>query len=95
MGHATAFFSMPPWGPGEGSKGQISFKFNYKVNFKDFIPNFVCVLTNERDKTYKMGFLFCCVDHAQGVGLWVAGGPQVVKKIFFQTWSCGISNRRG
>ena len=26
----------PPWGPGEGSKGQISFNFNFKVNFKDF-----------------------------------------------------------
>ena len=25
-----------PWGPEEGSKGQISFNFNYKVNFKDF-----------------------------------------------------------
>ena len=25
-----------PWGPGKGSKGQISFNFNYKVNFKDF-----------------------------------------------------------
>ena len=43
-------------GPGEGSKGQISFNFNYKVDFKDFIPNFVCVLTNERYKTYQTVF---------------------------------------
>ena len=28
--------SPAPWGPGEGSKGQISFNFNFKVNFKDF-----------------------------------------------------------
>ena len=28
-------------GPGEGSKGQISFNFNYRVNFKIFIPNFM------------------------------------------------------
>ena len=52
----------PP--PGEGSKGQISFNFNYNVNFKDFILNFVCVLTNERYITYQMGFLFCRLGHA-------------------------------
>ena len=34
-----------------------------------FIPNFVCVLTNERYKTYQMGFLFCHLGHALGVGL--------------------------
>ena len=31
MGHALV-----PWSPWEGSKCQISFNFNYKVNFKDF-----------------------------------------------------------
>ena len=56
-------------GPGEGSKSQILFNFNYKVNFKDFIPNFVCVLTNERYKTYQTGFLFCRLGHPLGVGL--------------------------
>ena len=30
------FFGPALWGPEEGSKGQISFNFNYKVNFKDF-----------------------------------------------------------
>ena len=30
------FFWPRPLGPGEGSKGQISFHFNYKVNFKFF-----------------------------------------------------------
>ena len=29
------FFAPPCWGPWEGPKGQISFNFNYKVNFKD------------------------------------------------------------
>ena len=58
MGRATVkFFGPAPWGPGEGSKGQISFNFNYKVNFKDFfIPNFVCVRINKRHKIYQMGF---------------------------------------
>ena len=53
MGHTTYFFlAPPPWGPEEGSKGQISFNFNYKVNFKDFIPNFVCVLTGFSDRFF-------------------------------------------
>ena len=36
---------------------------------KIFVPNFVCVLTNERYKTYQTCFLFCCLGHALGVGL--------------------------
>ena len=63
------FFGPAPWGPAKGPKGQISLNFNYKVNLKDFIPNFVCVLTNERYKTYQTGFSFCRLGHAPGVGL--------------------------
>ena len=63
---------------------------------KIFIPNFVCVLTNERYKTYQTGFSFCPLGHAPGMGLWGAGGTHGgVKKKFFQTWSSGISNQRG
>ena len=79
------FFCPAPWGPGEGSKGQISYNFNYKVSFKDFYTNFVCVLTNERYKTYQTGFSFCPLVHAPGVELWGAGGAQGVKKYL---WSC-------
>ena len=61
---------------------------------KIFIPNFVCVLTNERYKTYQTGFLFCRLAHAPGVGLGGTGVPRG-SNFFFQTWSCGISNRRG
>ena len=46
-----------------------------------FIPNFVCVLTNERYKTYQAGFSFCCPGHAPGMGFWGARGAQRVKKI--------------
>ena len=83
MGRATSNFFWPAtWGPGEGSKGQISFNFNYKVNFKDFYTKLcVCVLTNERYKTYQTGFSFCPLGHAPGVGLWGAGDAQGVKKI--------------
>ena len=63
------FFWPRPLGPWGGSKGQISINFNYKVNFKDFFPNLVCVLTNKRYKTYQTGFLFCRLGIALGVGL--------------------------
>ena len=36
---------------------------------KIFNPNFVCVLTNERYKTFQTGFLFCGLGHAPRVGL--------------------------
>ena len=41
-------FGPAPWGPGEGSKGQISFNFNYKVNFKDFYTK-RCVFSQMKD----------------------------------------------
>ena len=78
------FFGPAPWGPREGSKGQISFNFNYKVNFKKFYTNFVCVLKNERYKTYQTGFSFCPLCHAPGVGHWGAGGARGVKKNLFK-----------
>ena len=59
---------------------------------KIFIPNFVCVLTNERYKTYQMGLSFCHTGHAPGCD-WGAGGAQGGGSIlFFQIWSYGISN---
>ena len=89
------FFVPAPWGPGEGSKGQIPFNFNYKVNSKDFYSKLCVCCLNERYKTYQMGFLFCPLGHAPRVGLLALGVPKESKKFFVQTWSCGISNRRG
>ena len=83
MGCATSNFFWPhPLGPWEGSKGQISFNFNYKVIFKYFLSNFVFVLTNERYKTHQTGFLFCRLGYAPGVGLWGALSAQGV--VFFK-----------
>ena len=63
------FFWAPP--PGALGRGQ---KVNYLISItksisKIFIPNFACVLTNERYKTYQTVFIFCHLDHALGVGL--------------------------
>ena len=72
MAHATAqFFGSPP--PGALGRGQ-KVKFNLISITKSisniFKPNFVCILTNERYKTYQTGFSFSHLGHAPGVGLW-------------------------
>ena len=51
---------------------------------KIFIVNCVCVLTNERYKTYQTRFLFCLLGHAPWVGLWGTGGTQGVKRNFLK-----------
>ena len=85
MGSATSnFFSAPPPGAlGRGQKIKYHLISITKSISKIFIPNIVCVLTNERYKTYQTGFSFCSLGHAPGVGLWGAGGAQGVKKKFF------------
>ena len=76
IGCTTSYFlAPPPWALG---RCKLSFKFNTKLVSKIFIPNFVCVLTNERYKTYETGFSFCCLGHVPGVGIWGIGGAQGV-----------------
>ena len=96
MRHATAnFFCPAPWGPGEGLKGQISFNFNYKVNFKDFYTK-LCVCPHKwMIQNISDGILILLPGSYPRGWTLGAGGAEVVKKNFFQTWSCGISNRRG
>ena len=44
----------------------------------------MCVLTNERYKTYQMGLSFYPPVHVPGVGLWGAGGAQGGQIFFFK-----------
>ena len=53
--HQTVF-GPAPWGPGEGPKVKYHLISITKPISKTFIPNFVCVLTNKRYKTYQTGF---------------------------------------
>ena len=77
-GSQRFFFWSHPLGPWSEVKYHfISITKSISMNF---IPNFVCVLTNERYKTYQMGFSFCGWIMPQG---WDFGGAQVVKKNFF------------
>ena len=100
MGRATSNFFLAPL-PGALGRGQ---KVKYLISItksisKIFIPNFVCVLTNERYKTYQTGFSFCPLGHASGVGLWGAGGAQGGQKNIFSNmvmWyikSTGMTSR--
>ena len=86
------FWGLTPGALGRGQKVKYHLISITKSISKIFVPNRVCVLTNERYKTHQTGFSLCSLGHAPGVGLWGAGGAQVVKKSNFQTWSCGISN---
>ena len=89
----------PPGALGRGQKVKYHLISITKSISKIFIPNFVCVLTKERYKTYQMGFLFCRLGHAPGVGLRGAGGAKGVKNDFFSNmviWhikSTGMTSR--
>ena len=101
MGRATAkkFLALPSGDLGRGQKVKYHLISITKSILKIFIPNFVCVLTNERNKTYQTEFLFCRLGHAPGVGLRGAGGAQGVKNLIFSNmvmWhitSTGMTSR--
>ena len=66
---------------GRGQKVKYHIISITKSISKIFIPNFVCVLTNERYKTYQTVFSVPWV-MPPGMGLWGAGGAQGLKKNF-------------
>ena len=84
------FFCWPALG--RGLKGQISFNINDKVNFKDFYAK-LCVssqmmIQNISDRIFIL-FSGSC-PRGGTLGRWGWPGGQKI-----QTWSFGISNRRG
>ena len=87
--NGTIFWVPAPWGLGKGPKRQISLNLNYKVNFKDFKPNFVYLLTNKRYITYQTGFSYGHLGHAKGWDLgvpWGVGGQNFFFSKFNQIW---------
>ena len=95
IGPATAEkFGPTPWGPGFFQKVKYHLISITKSISKLFIPNFMCVLTNKRYKTYQTGvFILSPESCPRGgtSGQWGCQGGQKKNQI----WSCGISNRRG
>ena len=80
-GACNSYFilALPPGALGRGQKVIDHLISITKSISKIFIPNIVCVLTNARYKIYQTGFSLCSLGQAPGVGLWGAGGAQVVK----------------
>ena len=74
------FFGPHPLGPWGGAKRSNIIKSHSKI----FKPNFVCLLTIERYKTYQTGFSFRLLGHAPGVGLGGTMGGGGSKKVFLR-----------
>ena len=68
-GNFNFFLAPLPGALGRGQKVKYHLISITKSISKIFIPNFVCVLTNERYKTYQTVLLFCRLGHALGVRL--------------------------
>ena len=68
--NGTIFLVPRPLGIWGGFKRSNIIKSQLQSQFQRFFkPNFVCLLTNERYKTYQTGFSFGHLGHAQGMGL--------------------------
>ena len=76
--HNVNIFLAPP--PGALARGQ-KVKFHLisitKSISKIFIPNFVCVLTNERYKTYQTGFFILLPGSCPREGSWGYLGAKI------------------
>ena len=85
MAHATGqcFWSPPPGALGRGQKVKYHKISITKSISNIFIPNFKCLLTNERYKTYRTGFSFRHLGHAPGGGTWGYCGGLGGQKTFF------------
>ena len=76
LGVQRQFFGPAPWGPVEGSKGQISFNFNYKVNFKDFYTK-LCVCSHKwKIQNISDGGFILSPGSCPRVGLWALRGQK-------------------
>ena len=83
------FFCPAPWDPGEGPIGQIKLNI-IKFQLQSQYQRFVCLLTNERYKTYQTRFSFGCLGHMPqgwdfGV-LWGVGGPKKISPKIQSVW---------
>ena len=62
------------------SKGQISFNFNYKINFKDFLYQTLCVFSQMKDTTHiRQDFYSVAWVMSKGWDLGALGVPRGLK----------------
>ena len=98
MGRATSnfFLTLPPGALGRGQKVKYHLVSITKSISKIFIPNCVCVLTNERYKTYQTGLSFCPLGHTPGVDFGALGCPEGQKNSNMVMWyikSTGMTSK--
>ena len=67
---SVRFWPPPPGALGRGQKVKYHLISITKSISKIFIPNFVCVLTNERYKTYQTGFFILSPGSCPRGGTW-------------------------
>ena len=90
IGCATAhiFFAPPPWGPGEGPKGQISLniiKFQSQSQFQRFFNQTLCVFSHMKDiKHIRRDFHLVAWVMPLGSDLGVPWGGLGGQKFFFR-----------
>ena len=91
------FLATPPAALGRGQKVKYYLISITKSMSKIFIPNFLCVLTNERYKTYQTGFSLYSLCHTPGVELWGTGGAHSVNffsnMVMWHIKSTGMTSR--
>ena len=93
MGRATPNFFWPrPLGPWGGVKRLNIIKFQLQSQFQFFYQT-LCVFSQMKD-TKHIRRDFDSVPWVMPQG-WDFGAQGVPRGSFFQTWSCGILNRRG
>ena len=88
------FFASPPGALlRRGQKDKYHLISNTKSISKIFILNFVGVLTNERYKTYQMGFSFCRLGYAPGVGVPTGVNIFFANMVMWHIKSTGMTTR--
>ena len=80
--NGTIYWVSGPLGPWGGAK-RSNIINSQLLRFQRFKPNFVCLVTNERYKTYQTEFSFHRLGYAPGVGLGgIVGGWAGVDNFF-------------
>ena len=89
------FFAPPPGDLGRGQKVKYHLISITKSILKIFIPNFVCVLTNERYKTYQTGFFILLPGSCPRGGTLGRPGGQIFFSniVMWHIESTGITSR--
>ena len=92
-GACNGVFGPAPLSPGEGLKVKDHLISITKSISNIFMPNFVCVLTNERYKTYQTGFYFVAWVVLQGWDFAAMGCPGGQNMVMWHIKLTGMTSK--